>query len=37
MRLWECKCERPVKVRVASDEFEATCDRCNAKFERGDK
>jgi len=33
-RLWECKCERPVKVRTASDDFKAHCDRCGAAFER---
>lgn len=34
LRLWECQCERPVKVRVASDSFDATCNLCGAKFER---
>lgn len=34
-RLWECTgCERPVKVRVASDDFRATCDRCGEHFTR---
>lgn len=32
LRLWECAC--PVKVRVASDDFRATCDRCGGKFEK---
>ena len=32
LRLWECAC--PVKVRVASDRFAATCDDCEAPFER---
>lgn len=31
LRLWECKCG--VKVRVARDDFNATCDDCNTKFE----
>lgn len=34
MRLYECQCDKPVKVRVASDDFQATCDRCGEKFER---
>lgn len=33
-RLWECGCERPVKVRVASDDFQATCNRCSEPFHR---
>lgn len=32
LRLWECEC--PVKVRVASDEFHATCDVCEEHFVR---
>ena len=32
LRLWECAC--PVKVRVASDTFEATCKRCGTDFAR---
>lgn len=34
MRLWECECERPVKVRVASDDLQATCNRCGQSFHR---
>jgi hypothetical protein len=34
MRLWECKCPRPVKVRVASDDFQAHCDVCDYAFTR---
>ena len=34
LRLWECKCPRPVKVRVASEDFEAHCDRCAAPFKQ---
>lgn len=35
LRLWECQCSpKPVKVRVASDDFQATCDVCGSKFER---
>lgn len=29
---WQCDCE--VKVRVASDQFEATCNRCGSRFTR---
>lgn len=32
LRLWECGCAAPIKVRVASDDFQAHCDRCNAPF-----
>lgn len=32
LRLWECGCERPVKVRVASDDFQAHCDVCGEAF-----
>lgn len=33
LRLWECDCSpKPVKVRVASDDFKATCDVCAAPF-----
>lgn len=31
LRLYECQC--PVKVRVASDDFQATCDVCGEPFE----
>lgn len=34
LRLWECRCERPVKVRIASDDFQAHCDRCGEAFTR---
>ena len=30
LRLWECPCG--VKVRVASDDFQATCGRCGGTF-----
>ena len=33
LRLWECQCPKPVKVRVASDEFDATCNLCGEPFE----
>jgi len=32
LRLWECGCVKPVKVRVASDDFRATCNRCGEEF-----
>ncbi|MGH2719764.1 MAG: hypothetical protein ACRDJU_14470 [Actinomycetota bacterium] len=33
LRLWVCECTpKPVKVRVASDDFKATCDLCGAPF-----
>lgn len=34
LRLWVCQCEQPVKVRVASDDFQATCHRCGSAFTR---
>jgi hypothetical protein len=46
LRLWECECKRPitrkgvvvryepVKVRIASDDFRAHCDVCEAPFTR---
>lgn len=34
LRLWECECDKPVKVRVASDDFRATCDVCEQAFTR---
>lgn len=34
LRLWECACG--VKVRVASDDFNATCGDCHSRFERQD-
>ena len=32
LRLWICEC--PVKVRVASDTFDATCNICDARFQK---
>lgn len=32
LRLWECVCG--VKVRVASDHFDATCNECGCRFMR---
>lgn len=34
LRLWECECNPVVKVRVASDDFQATCGRCGREFHR---
>jgi hypothetical protein len=34
LRLWHCQCPRPVKVRVASDTFDATCNVCKSAFTR---
>ena len=36
LRLWECECAKPVKVRVASDDFKAHCDECGEAFTRKD-
>lgn len=32
LRLWLCECEPPVRARVASDHFRATCDDCASGF-----
>jgi len=32
LRLWECACEPPMKVRVARPDFDATCNCCNGLF-----
>jgi hypothetical protein len=37
MRLWQCGCAKPVKVRGASDDFRATCDHCGTAFRRADQ
>jgi hypothetical protein len=38
LRLWECACTpKPVKVRVASDDFQATCHRCGTSFTHADQ
>lgn len=35
LRLYVCECSKPIKARVASDEFNATCNVCKASFKRG--
>ena len=32
LRLYECGCDKPIKVRVASDTFAAHCDLCESPF-----
>jgi alkylated DNA repair dioxygenase AlkB len=34
LRLWVCDCNPTIKVRVASDDFRATCQLCSAAFKR---
>lgn len=34
LRLFECGCEEPVKVRIGRDEFDATCNVCGDLFNR---
>lgn len=34
LRLFQCECERPVKVRIASDVFDALHNPCNSVFKR---
>jgi hypothetical protein len=36
LRLFECECEEPVKVRIGRDEFDATCNLCEEPFHRVD-
>lgn len=31
-RLWQCECTPPIKARVASDDFDATCNKCSKVF-----
>jgi hypothetical protein len=33
LRLYQCECDPPVKVRVARDDFDATCNICESPFE----
>ena len=35
LRLFMCSCPNPIKVRVARDEFNCTCNTCNTLFQRG--
>ncbi len=35
LRLFMCDCPSPIKVRVARDEFDCTCNTCNSLFHRG--
>lgn len=37
MRLYHCQCQPVVKVRVASDTFDATCNVCQLQFQRVSK
>ncbi|GCE05600.1 hypothetical protein [Dictyobacter aurantiacus] len=37
LRLYECTCDPPIKVRVASDELDASCNRCGASFSKVEK
>lgn len=32
LRLYQCSCEKPVKVRVANDAFDARCLSCGERF-----
>jgi hypothetical protein len=32
LRLWQCCCAPPVKVRVSRDDFDATCNACECAF-----
>lgn len=32
LRLYQCQCPSPVKVRVASNSFQARCERCGGLF-----
>ncbi len=33
LRLWECKCDEPTKLRVAKDDLDVTCNICESCFE----
>jgi hypothetical protein len=34
LRLFECACEPPIKVRVARDQWDATCHHCQSVYVR---
>jgi len=34
LRLYMCECERPFRIRVASDDFQARCLKCESVFQR---
>lgn len=34
LRLWECDCPKPIKARVSSDSFQATCKVCDCDFHK---
>lgn len=34
LRLFQCECQRPVKVRIAADEFDAVHNPCDSPFKR---
>jgi hypothetical protein len=36
LRLYECECVPPVKIRAAKDDLNCTCGICNARFVRPD-
>jgi hypothetical protein len=36
LRLWVCQCQPVIKVRIASDDFRAHCDRCGKSFTRAE-
>lgn len=36
LRLYECQCSPPFKVRIASDVFAAHCERCGARFTKAE-
>jgi len=36
LRLWVCQCEEPIKLRVAKDELDITCNTCGELFQRAD-
>ena len=37
LRLYQCQCEEPTKLRVAKDDLDVTCNVCETKFERIEK
>jgi predicted SprT family Zn-dependent metalloprotease len=36
LKKWSCQCEKPVNVRVAVENFDATCNACGEKFEKAE-
>lgn len=34
LRLWQCSCPKPIKLRCASDTLDVTCNKCYTNFQQ---